>query len=81
AVFTDALAAVTLGSTTVLMDRFDAEETLAMIERHRAEWVYAVPTMMQRIWKLPEPVKDAYDLSSVRTLFHVAAPCPAWLKR
>jgi bile acid-coenzyme A ligase len=81
AVFTDALAAVALGSTTVLMDRFDAEETLAMIERHRAEWVYAVPTMMQRIWKLPQTVKDAYDLSSVGTLFHVAAPCPAWLKR
>lgn len=79
--FSDALAALTMGSTTVLMERFDAEETLAMIERHRAHWVYAVPTMMQRIWKLPQAVKDAYDLSSVQTLFHVAAPCPAWLKR
>ena len=79
--FSDALAALTMGSTTVLMERFDAEETLAMIERHRAHWVYAVPTMMQRIWKLPQTVKDAYDLSSVQTLFHVAAPCPAWLKR
>lgn len=79
--FSDALAALTLGNTTVLMERFDPELTLQMIEKHRAAWVYAVPTMMQRIWKLPDAVKSAYDLSSVETFFHVAAPCPQWLKR
>ncbi|GAA4283779.1 AMP-binding protein [Brevibacterium daeguense] len=79
--FSDALAALTLGSTTVLMERFDAETALQMIEQHRATWVYAVPAMMQRIWKLPDEVKFGYDLSSVETFFHVAAPCPQWLKR
>lgn len=79
--FSNALAALTLGNTTVLMERFDPETTLSMIEDHRAGWVYAVPAMMQRIWKLPDDVKFRYDLSSVTTFFHVAAPCPQWLKR
>lgn len=79
--FSDALAALALGNTTVLMERFEAETTLQMIEEHRATWVYAVPAMMQRIWKLPDEVKYNYDLSSVETFFHVAAPCPQWLKR
>lgn len=79
--FSNALASLALGSTTVLMERFDPEEALRMIEAHRADWVYAVPTMMQRIWKLPDEVKSGYDLTSVSTLFHVAAPCPPWLKR
>ena len=79
--FSDALAALALGNTTVVMERFDPEATLEMIEKHRATWVYFVPTMMQRIWRLPEEVKYKYDLSSVETFFHVAAPCPPWLKR
>ena len=79
--FSDALAALALGNTTVLMERFDAEVTLQMIEKHRATWVYSVPTMMQRIWRLPDEIKCKYDLSSVETFFHVAAPCPPWLKR
>lgn len=79
--FCDALAALTLGSTAVIMERFDAEHALRLIEEHRATWVYAVPAMMLRIWKLPEEVRLGSDLSSVRTFFHVAAPCPPWLKR
>ena len=39
-----------------------------------------VPTMMQRIWNLPEEVRAGYDLSSLKVLWHLAAPCPAWLK-
>jgi bile acid-coenzyme A ligase len=39
-----------------------------------------VPTMMQRIWNLPEDVRTGYDLSSLEVLWHLAAPCPAWLK-
>jgi bile acid-coenzyme A ligase len=62
------------------MPKFDAEETLRLIEKHRATWVYLVPTMMSRIWRLPEEVRNKYDLSSLKTLWHLAAPCPAWLK-
>jgi bile acid-coenzyme A ligase len=64
----------------VLMPRFDPEATLAAIARHRASWVYLVPTMMNRIWHLPDEVRGKYDLSSLKTLWHLAAPCPPWLK-
>jgi bile acid-coenzyme A ligase len=60
--------------------RFDAEETLRLIERERVQWVNFVPTMMHRIWALPDDVRARYDLSSLRTVFHMAAPMPPWLK-
>ncbi|WOH75616.1 AMP-binding protein [Bradyrhizobium sp. NDS-1] len=64
----------------VLMQRFDAEAVLAEIERRKVTWVYLVPTMMSRIWRLPEEVRARYDISSLKTLWHLAAPCPPWLK-
>jgi bile acid-coenzyme A ligase len=60
--------------------KFDAEETLRLIEAHRVQWVNFVPTMMHRIWALPEAVRRAYDLSSLQIVFHMAAPMPPWLK-
>jgi bile acid-coenzyme A ligase len=76
------IAAVSLlrGSHLVLVDRFDATETLELVERHRVDWLYLVPTMMQRIWRLPPDVRLSWDVSSLRVVFHMAAPCPAWLK-
>jgi bile acid-coenzyme A ligase len=68
------------GSHVVVLPRFDAEATLAAIERHRSDIVYLVPTMMKRIWKLPEATRSRYDLSSLRIVWHMAEPCPAWLK-
>ena len=78
--FTCSSNALTQGAHVVLMPRFDAEETLRNIDRHKATWVLLVPTMMSRIWKLPEAVKAQYDVSSLRTVWHMAAPCPPWLK-
>jgi bile acid-coenzyme A ligase len=69
------------GGTLVLMERFDAEGALALIERHRVDWVLFVPTMMQRIAKLPADVRDRYDVSSLRRVMCSGAPSPAWLKR
>jgi bile acid-coenzyme A ligase len=63
------------------MSRFDPERALALVAEHRVTWVYAVPTIMSRIAKLPGAALDAADLSSVRTLFHMAAPCAPWLKQ
>ena len=60
--------------------KFDAEETLRLIEGERVQWVNFVPTMMHRIWALPDNVRNAYDLSSLRIVFHMAAPMPPWLK-
>lgn len=72
--------ATQLGAHLVLTARFDPEGTLAEIQARKASWVYLVPTMMNRIWHLPQAVRDRYDLSSVQILWHMAAPCPAWLK-
>ena len=69
------------GNSIVLTTRFDAEQVLALIARERVDTIYLVPTMMQRIWNLGESVRTSYDLSSLRTLWHLAAPCPAWLKQ
>lgn len=66
------------GGLLVGMKKFDAEEALRLIEKHRLEWVNFVPTMMSRIWASPE--REKYDLSSLRTIFHMAAPMPQWLK-
>jgi len=69
------------GGTLVLMERFDAEQALALIERHRVDWVLFVPTMMQRIAKLPDDVRNVHDLGSLRRVMCSGAPSPAWLKR
>jgi bile acid-coenzyme A ligase len=71
-------SALHVGAHVVLMTKFDAEETLRLVERHRATWLYLVPTMMSRIWRLPN--REQFDISSLRTVWHMAAPCPPWLK-
>lgn len=69
------------GCHVVVLPRFDAEATLAAIDRYQADTVYLVPTMMKRIWRLGEEVRDRYDLSSLRFVWHLAEPCPEWLKQ
>ncbi|HEY3800152.1 MAG TPA: AMP-binding protein [Caulobacteraceae bacterium] len=68
------------GAHVVLLPRFDAEETLKAVDRHKTTWLYVVPTMMSRIWKLPDEVKASYNVSHLHTVWHMAAPCPPWLK-
>lgn len=79
--FSAAVFALWRGCTVVTMDRFDAEEALAIIERERITWALMVPTMLHRIFSLPAGMRDRYDLSSWRMVVHTAAPMPAWLKR
>jgi bile acid-coenzyme A ligase len=69
------------GLQVALMTRFDPEGTLAEIERHRGTVLYMVPTMMKRIWRLPEDVRGRHDLSSLEVVWHLAEPCPEWLKQ
>jgi bile acid-coenzyme A ligase len=68
------------GRHVVLLGRFDAAATLRRIAGYRADMVYLVPTMMLRIWRLPEAERLAHDLSSLEVVWHMGAPCPAWLK-
>lgn len=70
--------ALNAGAHVVVMPRFDAEATLRDIEKYKADWVYLVPTMMSRIWRLPN--REDFDVSSLKTLWHLAAPCPPHLK-
>lgn len=68
------------GNHVVDMPRFDADDSLRLIETHKVKWVMMVPTMMHRIWRLPEDVRNGFDLSSLDIVGHVAAPMPVWLK-
>jgi len=68
------------GNHVVLLQRFDAEQVLVEIERHGVDVVYLVPTMMKRILRLGDDVRLGYDMSSLRIVWHLAEPCPPWLK-
>lgn len=69
-----------LGGTAVVMEHFDAEEALALIERYRVTHSQWVPTMFVRMLKLAPDVRARYDLSSLRVAIHAAAPCPVPVK-
>jgi len=78
--FASMMTGLFTGAHVVEMGRFDASEALRLIGRHRVQWVNFVPTMMNRIWKLPEEERLAADTSSLRIVFHMASACPEWLK-
>ena len=70
-----------LGATVVVMERFDAEQALRLIEQRSVTHAQFVPTHFIRMLKLPDAVRAGYDHSSLRTVIHAAAPCPAEVKR
>ena len=74
-------AAILAGSHAVILPRFDAEATLRAIEEHGGTVLYTVPTMMKRISALPDEVRDRYDVSTLQLVWHLAEPCPPWLKQ
>ncbi|WP_106849943.1 acyl-CoA synthetase [Blastococcus sp. Marseille-P5729] len=69
------------GGTVYAMPRFDAEEALALIEKHRITHSQWVPTMFVRMLKLDDDVRSKYDVSSMECAIHAAAPCPVDVKR
>lgn len=75
------MSAQRLGSTVVIMERFDPDTCLQLIERHHVTHAQFVPTMFVRMLKLPEEVRRRYDVSSLKAVVHAAAPCPAEVKR
>ncbi|MEE4277368.1 MAG: acyl-CoA synthetase [Halieaceae bacterium] len=68
------------GGTSVVMERFDPERALALIEEHRVTHSQWVPIMFVRMLKLPEDLRARYDLSSMQFAIHAAAPCPVETK-
>jgi long-chain acyl-CoA synthetase len=69
------------GCKIVLEPRFDPEDLLQLIARHRITHMHMVPTMFVRLLRLPDDIKQRYDLSSLRFVVHGAAPCPLQVKR
>jgi long-chain acyl-CoA synthetase len=69
------------GITTVVMDKFDAEGCLDAIARNKVTHGQFVPAMFTRMLKLPEEVRNSYDLSSLKRVMHAAAPCPVEIKK
>ena len=69
--------ALALGATVVLRRRFDPEQALADVARHRAQVLVAVPVMLQRILELPEDVRRRHDTSSLRIVPLSGSAIPA----
>jgi long-chain acyl-CoA synthetase len=69
------------GATVVLMEAWDAEEALRLIQEHGVTHTHMVPTMFHRLLALPDDVRDKHDVSTVKHILHGAAPCPVSVKR
>jgi long-chain acyl-CoA synthetase len=69
-----------IGGTVVVMEKFDPEQSLALIETYRCDCGQFVPTHFVRMLKLPPEVRARYDVSSMKHAVHAAAPCPIPIK-
>jgi long-chain acyl-CoA synthetase len=69
-----------VGHALVIMAKFDAERSLQLIEQHRVRSGYMVPTQFHRLLQLPAEVRSKYDVSSLHSIVHSAAPCPRPVK-
>ncbi len=78
---TNLIVPLSRGIGIVLMDRWDAEDTLRLIEQHRVTHTHMVATMFHRLLALPDEIKSRYDLSSLRYVLHGAAPTPVHIKQ
>lgn len=79
--FVSAFQTLYAGNHVVEMGKFDPVRALELIERHNVNWVTFVPTMMNRISRLPVEERERFDVSSLRRVIHLAAACPIWLKQ
>lgn len=69
-----------IGATLIVMEKFDAESLLKCIQDYKVTHSQMVPTMFVKLLKLPEDVRNSYDVSSLRWVVHAAAPCPIPVK-
>jgi long-chain acyl-CoA synthetase len=81
AVLNFAAISLQLGHPVVLMDGWDGEHMLSLIESRRVTHTHAVPTQFRRLLALPDAVRAKYDTTSLRAVIHSAAPCPPEVKR
>jgi long-chain acyl-CoA synthetase len=81
AVLVHSSAALHYGHSVILMEKFDAEKMLYLIDKYKVTTSHMVPTQFHRLLQLPDKIKDKYDCSSTRTMIHAAAPCPIHTKQ
>ncbi|HEY7278067.1 MAG TPA: AMP-binding protein [Trebonia sp.] len=74
-------ASLRMGCTAIVMEHFDPEQWLALVERYRVTHCQMVPVMFSRLLRLPEEVRARYDTSSLECIVHAAAPCPVHVKQ
>ncbi|KAA1251278.1 acyl-CoA synthetase [Mycobacterium simiae] len=75
------MSAQAAGITTVVLEKFDPEGALDAIARYRVTHGQFVPAMFTRMLKLPEAVRNSYDICSLQRVIHAAAPCPVQIKK
>ncbi|WP_273735302.1 AMP-binding protein [Mycolicibacterium septicum] len=75
------VAGLVMGHHIVLMPRFEAEEFLRLVAQYRIDWMFTVPTIMHRALAVYDKNPDSFDLSSIRQIGHVGAPCPPTVKK
>jgi acyl-CoA synthetase (AMP-forming)/AMP-acid ligase II len=69
------------GTPVVIMEKFDPERTLELIQAHKAASSVMVPTHFKRMLDLPDDVRAKYDVSSMKVLSHTGAKCPIDVKK
>jgi long-chain acyl-CoA synthetase len=79
--FVGAFNSLHVGGTVVLMEHWTPEDCLRLIEQFHVESTQMVPTMFHRLLSLPEDVRNAADVSSLKSVFHTGAPCPVAVKQ
>ncbi len=79
--FTTFAVGLLQGHHLVLMPRFEPDAFLRLIAEHRVTFLATVPTIMQRLLRVYRAASEAYDLSSIRRFWHLAAPCPPTVKQ
>ncbi len=75
------LLPLSAGVHTLLMDKWDAEAMLRLVDQHRITHTHIVPTMLNRLLHLTPDIRSKYDVSSLRWVLHGAAPCPVHVKQ
>lgn len=79
--FTTFAVGLVQGHHMVLMPRFEPHEFLRLVTEYRVTFLATVPTIMQRLLPVYRAAPDSYDMSSIRRLWHLAAPCPPVIKQ
>lgn len=74
------MTALNIGATIIVMEKFDPEDYLRLVEAYKVTHSQLVPTMFVKMLKLPEAVRTKYDVSSLQFAIHAAAPCPVPVK-